>query len=713
MKKILFIFLFATAICFQGLAQPMEAGLPYSIQFQMEPVINFFDLPDYDYSKMIVEDKARIVRGEKRYRFAKKFIADLSPFNNGLWQETPNGGRVWRIGIRSVKAYSLYIILSEFTIQPGVRIYAYNSDLTDWHGPFTNSNNNKNNLCIVPPVKGNDLILELNVDAGITDFGNFTIEEIWHDYRNINETSKIKSTVYESGSCNVDINCPTGAPWEIEKRAICRFIANGEYCTGTLINNVPGEKIPYVLSAYHCIENAEIASKSIYYFDYEKPYCNAPTINTPRIISGAELKATTPNQLDFTLVRLNRFPPMSYGVYLAGWDAGFDPPTSGTCIHHPSGDAKKISITVNPLTTGNFGEGFNLNSHWLVSTWDIGTTEGGSSGAPFFNKLHRIIGTLSGGDANCENSVNDYFTKFALEWNFYTDSTKQLKYWLDPQNTGLKTISGTAPYGLYTTNCDTVSNIANSEPVLVSTVNYTWGTLSGQNSEGDKAFAEKFTPTGSIPLSGIFITPAMVSGGNAFSYITIKIWSGNDFPQQEIYSQVYFLKYIEKNVQNYIALDSIIHLNGTFFIGYTVNYQVPEDVFAVYHAQNRNNGQSTMFINRNDTWINTKDIPSNPYSTSLAIRFTSCEPLEKSMPDEMMMGPNPSSDFIVLTMPVIGEVTSFECFDVIGKKQYLTWEVNENKIVLNVGSLKTGIYTIRFTYVGNQYVKKIAVIQSN
>jgi hypothetical protein len=166
-------------------------------------------------------------------------------------------------------------------------------------------------------------------------------------------------------------------------------------------------------------------------------------------------------------------------------------------------------------------------------------------------------------------------------------------------------------------------------------------------------------------------------------------------------------------VQNYIAFDSIIPLNGTFFIGYTVNYQVPEDVFAVYHAQNRNNGQSTMFINRNDTWINTKDIPSNPYSTSLAIRFTSCEPLEKSMPDEMMMGPNPSSDFIVLTMPDIGVVSSFECFDVIGKKQYLTWEIDENKLVLNVGSLKTGIYTIRFKYAGNQYVRKIAVIRSN
>ena len=40
---------------------------------------------------------------------------------------------------------------------------------------------------------------------------------------------------------------------------------------------------------------------------------------------------------------------------------------------------------------------------------DIGTTEEGSSGGPLFNNSYQLIGTLTGGSANCAYPVNDYY----------------------------------------------------------------------------------------------------------------------------------------------------------------------------------------------------------------------------------------------------------------------------------------------------------------
>ncbi|GAI32011.1 unnamed protein product [marine sediment metagenome] len=78
--------------------------------------------------------------------------------------------------------------------------------------------------------------------------------------------------------------------------------------------------------------------------------------------------------------------------------------------------------------------------------WDIGTTEVGSSGAPLFDQDHRVIGILSGGDASCGNSVNDYFLRLTNAWDDYSSSVEQLKFWLDPENSGETFVNQRDPY---------------------------------------------------------------------------------------------------------------------------------------------------------------------------------------------------------------------------------------------------------------------------
>ena len=85
---------------------------------------------------------------------------------------------------------------------------------------------------------------------------------------------------------------------------------------------------------------------------------------------------------------------------------------------------------------------------WRIEQWDVGVTEGGSSGAPLFNENKHIVGNLTGGDAYCGYPYNDYFSKFHLDWDYYPQQERQLKYWLDSLGTGQTSLEGFDVSGL-------------------------------------------------------------------------------------------------------------------------------------------------------------------------------------------------------------------------------------------------------------------------
>ena len=122
-----------------------------------------------------------------------------------------------------------------------------------------------------------------------------------------------------------------------------------------------------------------------------------------------------------------------------GWDRSGNPGTGGVCIHHPSGDIKKIATyTQTPVDNGNFWE-----TYWITTSNGHSVTEGGSSGSSLINSNYKVIGQLWGGSTiYCENPAakKSIYGKLSVSWASNDTIQRQLKHWLDPNNTGASNV---------------------------------------------------------------------------------------------------------------------------------------------------------------------------------------------------------------------------------------------------------------------------------
>jgi V8-like Glu-specific endopeptidase len=468
-RNIIFLFLLVFPSVYSQLP---HGGKPYpfsTLKSSLSPmVLSGFDMQQAIDSSL--SDAA--VSGKKPFRFAWNYTLDLSPENSGVWTEMPDGKRIWRIHLSSPGAYGVNIDFSKYYLEPGCMVFLYPPDQEKFIGGFNYQNNNTSQTLPTSFINGEDVIIELQTDPGVYNYGSLKIGGLSHAYidvfgQNLNSTST-------SGSCNININCTEGKDWQLIKKAVCRITfkvgSSTEYCTGTLINNSRLDTIPYLLTANHCIRTASQAASAVFRFDYEIDTCGKKTMTASFNLAGSELLATS-DSIDFTLLRLSEKPPDSYKPYYAGWSLSQTPATSAICIHHPQGDVKKISVENNGLTSEYqnpipsqllwLTNQSVPQAFWRVVSWEKGTTEGGSSGSPLFDQNKLIVGNLTGGAANCTSAVNDYFSKFYVGWDYYSLVSKQLKHWLDPDNSGITNLRGFNPFGLP----DTVAVV---EPVFTN-----------------------------------------------------------------------------------------------------------------------------------------------------------------------------------------------------------------------------------------------------
>lgn len=430
------------------LAQLSVGGIPPSFslnRLQQSIEVEHIELLSPDFEKIRKEDSVEDAIEEIPWRFGVAIPVDLGLDNAGSWMGLPNGDRIWRLIISSPSAISININYDKFYMPKGAKLFLY-SNRKKFIGAFTSINNKLDSSFATRPVQGDKLTIEYYEPKKVQGQGKLHIHQVVHGYRGLMDNRK---SFGASGWCQINVNCPEAMPWQNEKRAVAMVLVNSNTrkCSGTLINNVRQDSTPYFLSAGHC----GIPSNSIFIFNYESELCSPSSDGSlNHSINGSQLKATY-FSTDFALYELSVAPPDSFNAFYAGWSAIDEAPLANTVIHHPMGDVKKISFDYDSaITTGYFNSGPLLC--WMVKDWDLGSTENASSGSALLDQNHRIVGQLNGGLADCNNQQADWFGKFSDSWEAHTDSTKQLKYWLDPDNTGKLFMNGldtdTAEYSL-------------------------------------------------------------------------------------------------------------------------------------------------------------------------------------------------------------------------------------------------------------------------
>ena len=421
-------------------------------------VLALEDIPQrilpYSDNEALYLDEMSQRRTGRAPRFARTIEVDVQPRQSGSWEELPDGRSVWRYRVASPGAYSLNLGFEQFQLPEGAVFLLYDPNRERVFGPFTAADQEAHGTFWSPLLEGDALVLEVQLPAYAKR------EELGLQLRYINHDF-VGITRLFSGSCNIDVLCGAadGVPELDAFRDVIQSVANytveGKYhCTGFLVNNTAGDCRPLFLTAKHCEVDSTNASSVVVYWNYQNSTCRAvnstangkPGNGSLNLYNIGTVFRAAWSSADMTLLELDDPVRPEANAFFAGWNAdSLMPPRGVASIHHPSSEEKRFSFSTKSVYRGSWGRGalqVANGDHLIVPSWDKGVTEDGSSGGPLFNASQQAIGHLHGGAAACGNQAFDAFGWIAASWEGGRTPRTQLRAWLDPLNSGVKSISG-------------------------------------------------------------------------------------------------------------------------------------------------------------------------------------------------------------------------------------------------------------------------------
>lgn len=421
-----------------ALSAPQSTGKPGTLSLEHIDVVV---LQPLDRAALALEDLGRQSEGLPP-RFAIPTEVEITPFNRGTFEAAGSGALLWRLRIQAPGANSLNLGLTRFHLPAGARLTLYSADGRESVRPFTAADNESHGELWTPILPTDDMVLELLVPTLELDQVELELTRIGHGYRGFGPRDQ--ASAEDSGSCNIDVVCPVAAPWSNEIPSVGVISTGGStFCTGFMVNNTAGDAAPFFMTANHCGISVGNAASLVVYWNFETSTCGgSPDGVLSDFNTGATHLASYATS-DFTLLLLDDDPDPAFGVAFAGWNRSGSNEVGAVAIHHPSTDEKRISFEDDPTSiTSYLGTSVPGNgTHIRVTDWNLGTTEGGSSGSPLFNPAHEVVGQLHGGYAACGNNLSDWYGRFSVSWVGGGTPSTRLSNWLDPLGTGAVSLS--------------------------------------------------------------------------------------------------------------------------------------------------------------------------------------------------------------------------------------------------------------------------------
>jgi hypothetical protein len=342
----------------------------------------------------------------------------VSPNTRAQKFVNPDGSQVIVLIIKSSGASGIGVHFRNFALAAGDEVYVYGPAADSIvFGPFTNKGPWSSGEFWSGTVVGDTAVIEFYTRTDEKKTG-FEVSEVSHIFPELDW--RVWSDQPDILSCEVDASCHGGT----QKNAVGRIIVNnnGPYiCTGTLLNDVAQDHIPYFLTANHCVPTQAIAQTVEVYWFYQTTSCNSGVLrNWVHSPPGANLLATQPSN-DFSLLRLQNNAPA--GALFSGWTTTVQ--STGTSVfglHHPGpylppaipSYLRRANATITSTNAGC--PDWPLQNGYRVS-WTLGAAEPGASGSGLWNSNGYLVGVLSCGPLPATCSSSPSYSKFA---NFYS-----------------------------------------------------------------------------------------------------------------------------------------------------------------------------------------------------------------------------------------------------------------------------------------------------
>ncbi len=340
----------------------------------------------------------------------------------------PDGSQVIVLVIKSTNAHGIGVHFRGFDLAGDDEVYVYGpaSDSIVC-GPFTKKGPWGSGEFWSGTIDGDTAIIEFYTRAGKKNGDAFEIFEISHIFAE--QEWQLLTNEPDVLTCERDARCYGDA----EKNAVGRILYNNggpHVCTGTLLNDRAQNRIPYFLTANHCVSTQAIAHTVEVWWFYQTTGCNTGILRSGIVHSTAHANLLVAQRSnDFALLRLLSNAPG--GAWFSGWTPASQ--AAGTAIfglHHPGGYIPpslnsylrrangSITSTNNGCAASGLVSGYGIN-------WMVGTAEPGSSGSGLWNSSHYLVGALSCGPIPPVCNSHNTYNKFA---NFYS----QIRPYISP-----------------------------------------------------------------------------------------------------------------------------------------------------------------------------------------------------------------------------------------------------------------------------------------
>jgi hypothetical protein len=343
---------------------------------------------------------------------------------------------------------------------------------------------------------------------------------------------------------------------------------------------------------------------------------------------------------------------------------------------------------------------------------DTPNQEGENYGCPTFPQVS------CNNDGDMSMNFMDYVND-ACMYMFTNGQGERMRATLENFRSGLLTSSGCLP-ALAPSDCDTLNNITGGDGLVYYFVNEVLpeetGYLTGTNSLGYKAFAEKFNSPEDQIINSLRFDFAIASAQNLNTLITAVVWDASGpggGPGISLQENTFALSDVITNVDNFTFTDVYFPnppvVNGDYYAGFVLSSSVG-DTLAVYSNQiDKVNINSAWCRDVASTWYEYSDQNSFGQAISLAVSPIQCIPVavEKIQPLSLMAYPNPADNLI----NIIGGSgsKSWMLFTVDGRLVNSGNVSNSNEFQISTASIHSGVYLLKLQEAGDVKVVRIVV----